>query len=369
MTARLRLEARPRGRAGGVIFLVHYLEQLSGHSSPYSTSRRKELMPNTTADTQHANAPAYVGIDVAKDELVVSLRPSLETFAVANQPAQRAALVTRLAALAPQVIVLEASGGWELPLVGELAAAALPVAVVHPRQVRDFARGIGRQAKTDSLDAALLAYFGEVVQPPVKTLKDAETQELEALLQRRRQLLEMQVAEAHRLLTAHPTARPLIEEHLAWLAQRLGDLDHQLRQRVRESDLWRAQDELVQSVPGVGPVLSLTLLTQLPELGQCNAKEIAALAGLAPFNRDSGKQKGVRRVRGGRYRVRAVLYMATLAATRYNPVIKEFYQRLRASGKVAKVALTACARRLLVMLNALVRDQQTWQAPQTTIST
>jgi transposase len=259
------------------------------------------------------------------------------------------------------LVVLEATGGIELPLVGALAAAGLPVVVVNPRQVREFARATGRLAKTDAIDAQVLARFAEAVQPALRPLPDAATQQLSSLVTRRRQVIEMLTAEKNRLRTTAPAVRDHVKEHILWLERSLSDLDRELEQAIHSSDIWRAQDDLLQSAPGVGQVLSTTLLAELPELGTLNRKEIAALVGVAPLNRDSGTLRGRRTVWGGRSQVRAVLYMAALVATRFNPVIRAFYQRLQAAGKPKKVALTACMRKLLTILNAMMRHQIPWR--------
>lgn len=302
----------------------------------------------------------YVGIDVAKAQLDVAVRPTNDRWAIPHHAAGIRQLVARLQALAPIIVVLEASGGLELPLVAALATAAVPVVVVNPRQVRDFARATGQLAKTDALDAAILAHFAAAVHPPVRPLRDAETQALHALATRRHQVLTMLVAEQHRLGTATAGVRPHIAAHIAWLEQELAALDQQLRQTLRQRPVWRAQDALLRTVPGVGPQLSLTLLAHLPELGTLDRRQIAALVGVAPFNRDSGTLRGKRTVWGGRARVRATLYMGALVASRYNPVIRAFYQRLLAAGKPKKLALTACMRKLLVILNAMLKHGSPW---------
>jgi transposase len=261
---------------------------------------------------------------------------------------------------APALIVLEATGGLELPLTGALAAAGLPVVVVNPRQVRDFAKATGRLAKTDALDAAVLAQFAEAVRPPLRPLPDAATQALSALLLRRRQLIAMLTAEKNRLGLAPTPVRKGITVHIRWLDGRLADLNEELAHTIRESPVWREKDDLLQSTPGVGPVLALTLVASLPELGTLTRQQIAALVGVAPLNRDSGRFRGTRRVWGGRAHVRAALYMSALVATRFNPVIRVFYQRLCAAGKIKKVALTACMRKLLTILNAMLRHQTPW---------
>jgi transposase len=311
-------------------------------------------------ETAMSRASVYVGIDVAKRELELAVRPTGEGWTVDNTLASLAALVTRLQALAPALVVLEATGGLEVAVVGALAAAGLPVVVVNPRQVRDFARATGRRAKTDRLDAQVLAHFAEAVRPTPRPVPDVQAQELAALVGRRQQLIEMITAEDNRLPMAGPHVQPQIREHLTWLRQQLAGLDRELRTRVRRSPVWREHDELLQSTPGVGPVLATTLLAELPELGQLNRKQIAALVGVAPMNRDSGQLRGKRQIWGGRAPVRAVLYMAALAASRHNVVIKAFYQRLRAAGKPKKVCLTACMRKLLTILNAMMKARRPW---------
>lgn len=306
------------------------------------------------------SAPVFVGIDVSKDQLDVALRPSAERWAVANDDAGIATLVDRLRALTPALIVLEATGGLELPLTGALAVG-LPVVVVNPRQVRDFAKATGKLAKTDALDAAVLAQFAEAVRPALRPLPDAAMQELSGLLARRRQLLEMRTAEQNRLGMARPPVRKGIRAHIAWLDRHLAQTDDDLARAIRESPVWREKDDLLQSAPGVGPGLARTLLADLPELGTLNRKQIAALVGVAPLNRDSGTLRGRRSVWGGRAHVRAALYMSALAATRYNPVIRAFYQRLCAAGKPKKVALTACMHKLLGILNSMVKHRTPWR--------
>ena len=286
----------------------------------------------------------YVGIDVAKAQLDVAVRPADDRWEVSHDDAGIGQLVSQLKNLEPAMALVEASGGLELSLVAALAAASLPVVVVNPRQVRDFARATGKLAKTDALDAAVLAHFAEAVRPPVRPLRDAETQVLNSLVARRRQVMTMVVSEKNRLSAATTTAvRPRIEAHIAWLELELDDLDKNLRQTLRQSPVWREKDDLLRTVPGVGEQVSLNLLAYLPELGALYRRQIAALVGVAPFNRDSGTLRGKRTVWGGRARIRAVLYMGALAASRFNPVIREFYQRLLAAGKPKKLALTACS--------------------------
>lgn len=302
----------------------------------------------------------YVGIDVAKARLDVAVHPAGELWSVRNEEEEIIQLVSRLQALSPALIVLEATGGVELPLVAALAAAGLPVVPVNPRQVRDFAKATGKLAKTDRLDSQIIALFGARVQPVFRPLPDAEAQALGALLARRRQVVTMLTAEKNRLSRALPRVSPRIEAHIAWLMRELEDLEGDLRQTLHESPLWQQRDDLLRGVPGVGPVLSLTLLAELPELGALNGKQIAALVGVAPLNRDSGMLRGKRTVWGGRAKVRAALYMATLVATRYNPVIRGFYARLCSAGKAKKVALTACMRKLLIILNAMLKHRTPW---------
>ena len=307
----------------------------------------------------------YAGIDVAKDRLDLAVRPSGAVRTVAYDADGIRSLVSELQSLGPSAVVLESTGGLELPLASALAAASLPVAVVNPRQVRDFARATGRLAKTDTLDAQVLAHFAEAVRPEVRPLPDSDTQELHSLSARRTQVVEMLVAEKNRLSRAGKAVAPRIRAHIEWLEQELEDLDQGLRQTLRRSPVWREQDELLRSrllppVPGVGPQLSVALLADLPELGALGRRQIAALAGVAPMNRDSGNKRGRRSVSGGRARVRAVLYMGALVAARHNPVIRNFYQRLLAAGKPKKLALTACMRKLLTILNSMVKSGQHW---------
>ena len=308
--------------------------------------------------------PVFVGIDVAKARLDVACRPG-ERFGQANDAPGIAAVVDRLRALHPAGIALEATGGLESPLVAALAAAGLTVAVVNPRQVRDFAKGTGRRAKTDAIDAAALAHFAEVVRPRARPVPEADARRFEDLLARRRQLLEMRTAEQNRLgaaAAAHAAAavRADLEAHVAYLTQRLAEIDGELSRAIRDSPAWAAKDELLRGVPGVGDVTARTLLAELPELGTVDAKRIAALAGLAPLNRDSGTLKGRRCIGGGRAPVRTALYMAALSGVVYNPLLKAFYRRLLAAGKAKKVALIAAARKLLTILNAMVRDRKPW---------
>ena len=301
----------------------------------------------------------YVGVDVAKVQLDAAVRPSGVGWKVSHDEAGIRQLVSRLKTLAPVMVLLEASGGLELSLVAALAAEAVPVVVVNPRQVRDFARATGKLAKTDALDAAVLAHFAAVVRPPVRPLRDAETQALNSLVAHRHQVRAMLVSEKNRL-SAATAVRPRIETHIAWLERELDDLDKNLRQTLRQSPVWRDKDDLLRTVPGVGEQVSFTLLAYLPELGTLDRRQIAALVGVAPFNRDSGTLRGRRTVWGGRARVRAALYMGALVASRYNPIIRDFYRRLLACGKPKKLALTACMRKLLVILNSMLKHRSPW---------
>lgn len=303
----------------------------------------------------------FVGIDVAKAQLDIALRPTGERWAVPNDETGIAALVGRLQAVQPTLIVLEATGGYHRAVVAALAAAALPLVVVNPRQVRDFAKATGQLAKTDALDARAVAHFAEAVRPALRPLPDAQTAELRALLARRRQLIAMRTAEQNRLEHASPRLRADIVAHIAWLDQHVATLDDDLDTTLRASPVWRERETLYRSVPGIGPVCARTLVLDLPELGTLSRQRIAALVGVAPLNRDSGTLRGTRTTWGGRAHVRATLYMSTLVAVRYNPVLKAFYQRLCTAGKAKKVALTACMRKLLTILNAMVKHQKPWQ--------
>lgn len=303
----------------------------------------------------------YIGIDVAQAQLDIACRPTSARWTVPYTTSGIGRLVRRLRCLRPALIVLEATGGLELNVASELAAAALPVAVVNPRQVRNFAKATGQLAKTDALDAAVLAQFAEAVRPLARPLPDEATRQLEALVNRRRQLLSMLTAEQNRRSRAPRDMQEEIQRHIEWLEQRVADLERTLGQQIQHSPIWREQDDLLQSVPGIGPIVSRTMLAELQELGTLNRRAIAALVGVAPLNRDSGAWRGKRRIEGGRGHVRAVLYMAAVTAARCNPVIRSFYQRLRAAGKTVKVALTACMRKLLTILNAMIKHKNPWQ--------
>ncbi|MEK6802635.1 MAG: IS110 family transposase [Nitrospirota bacterium] len=302
----------------------------------------------------------FVGIDVSQRRLDIAVRPSA-SYSITHDESAIATVVEQLHTLSPTLIVLAATGGMEIPLTSALATAGLPVVVVNPRQVRDFAKASGRLAKTDALDAQVLAQFAEVMRPHPRPLPDAETRALAALLTRRRQLVEMLTAEKNRLLSASLPIRKRVRAHIAWLERELTRTNTELSEAIRQSAVWREKDDLRQSVPGVGPVLTATLLASLPELGTLTHKQIAALVGVAPLNRDSGTLRGRRTVWGGRAQVRAVLYMGAIVAARFNPVIRAFYQRLQPAGKAKKVALTACMHKLLTILNAMLKHRTPWR--------
>lgn len=304
----------------------------------------------------------FVGIDVASDRLDVHVRPSGDRFTLANEEAGQRELVRRLHQLAPGLIVLEATGGYELPVTAALASAGLPVVVANPRQIRDFARATGKLAKTDALDAEAIARFAEGVQPPVRPLPTAEAQALGELITRRRQLLDMLLAEQNRQSqVGDRRLRQRIAAHITWLRQALAETDRDLDDAIRSSPLWRDKEDLLRSVPGVGDVTAHTLIAEVPELGSLGRRQIAALIGVAPLNRDSGTLRGRRQIAGGRPHVRRVLYMAALVAIRHNPAIAAFYARLTAAGRPKKVALVAAMRKLLTILNAILRERRPWQ--------
>jgi transposase len=305
---------------------------------------------------------SFIGIDVAKRQLDVGARPGGARWTATNDGAGIAGVIERLRTEgAVALIVIEATGGYEIPLVAALSAAQLPVVVVNPRQVGDFARAVGKLAKTDAIEAAILAHFAEAVRPEPRALPDDFTQERQGWLARRRQLLEMVLAEEQRLALAPPTIRAQIQQHVEWLRRQLRDVDTQLQNAIRQSPLWRETEDLLRTAPGVGPVLATTLLADLPELGRLNRRQIAALVGVAPLNWDSGQQRGTRHIWGGRAPVRTALYMATLAAVRCNPIIRAFFERLSAAGKPRKVALVACMRKLLTILNVMMHRRVAWQ--------
>jgi len=306
-------------------------------------------------------AEIFVGIDVSKTWLDVAVHERETFFRVRNEEQDIAKLVMWLKATEPVLVVLEATGGFEKMATQELASAGIPVVVTNPRRVRAFARSTGRLAKTDKLDARLLAHFGFAVRPAPRALPDENEERLTGLLTRRRQIVDMLTVEKNRLQTVRVEMRADIEEHILWLQAKLAKLDEAINQFVESEPAWKEKDTILQSVPGVGPVTASTLLAMLPELGNLNRQQIAALVGVAPVNKDSGRRQGKRRVYGGRAAVRSVLYMAALSARKFNPVIREFYDRLIKQGKEKKVALTACMRKLLVILNAMLRKNQSWQ--------
>jgi len=303
----------------------------------------------------------FVGIDVSKAWLDCDTCPDTDAVRHGNDAAGIESLVARLQACKPTLIVLEATGGFETAAASALGAAGLPVAVVNPKQVRDFAKAMGILAKTDRIDARVLALFAQRIRPQVRDLPDAQQRELAELLGRRAQLVAMRAQEQTRLATVMPVAHASITEHIQWLNERIGGLDIELTHRLRTSEAWKAKVNLLKAVPGVGKVTVFTLLSRLPELGALNRRAIAALTGVAPFACDSGKRKGQRFVWGGRADVRGVLYMATLSAIRHNPPIKLFFDRLTAAGKPFKLAMTACMRKLLTILNAILKTNQPWQ--------
>ena len=304
----------------------------------------------------------YVGVDIAKSTMDVAGSDSKEAQQFGNDDEGISRAVRYIAGLKPAGIILEATGGLEMPLAAALQAACLPVAVINPRQVRDFSRATGILAKTDTIDARMLSLFGLRIQPQIRPLRAKKAREMGCLLTRRRQLIEMLTAEHNRLLQADDDIRPGIETHIRWLEEALSEINKDVDSRIKRSPSWREKDTLLKSVPGVGKVVSSTLLIELPELGKLNRRKIAALVGVAPLNHDSGTMRGKRTVWGGRAKVRAVLYMAALVASRCNPIISAFYQRLLDAGKAKKVALVACMRKLLTILNAMMRTMTVWQS-------
>jgi transposase len=304
----------------------------------------------------------FIGIDVSKDRLDGYVLPMAEAFSAARDAEGVSALVTRIRAWAPGLVVMEATGGFEQVVAGAVAGAGLPVVVVNPRQIRDFARAIGRLAKTDRIDAQVIALFAERVRPEVRPLSDEQTRLLDELVTRRRQVIEMIVAEGNRArLLESRRLKKRIERHRSALQDELTEIEQELDETIRGTPIWREKENLLKSVPGVGDNLARTLIAELPELGTLDRRKIAALVGVAPFNRDSGSLRGRRTVWGGRATIRSALYMAALVASRHNPVIAAFYTRLCTAGKPKKLALTACMRKLLIILNAIVRDQKPWQ--------
>jgi transposase len=311
---------------------------------------------------QLPKASVFVGIDVSKDRLDVHIHPAEDVLSVSRSDTDVVRIAEQLSALSPTLIVLKASGGYEIPVTAALVTARLPVVVVNPRQIRDFARAAGQIAKTDRLDARIIALFAERMRPEVRPLPDANARALSELVARRRQIVDMITAESNRRHQAQNNRiRQRIDTHLAWLRAELEHLNKDLDVVIRSSPAWRADEKLLTSVPGVGPTTARTLLADLPELGLLDRRQIAALAGLAPFSRDSGVMKGRRTVWGGRASVRSALYMAALVASRRNPIIRSMYERMRAAGRPAKLALTACMRKLLTILNALLRNRAEWK--------
>jgi transposase len=303
----------------------------------------------------------FVGIDISKLTLDVDIYPTSEPRRFLNDESSREELCEWLKTRTPTLIVMEATGGLEIPVAALLAAAGLPVAVINPRQARDFAKAIGVLAKTDAVDAIVLARFAQAVRPAVRALKSEEAQELESVLTRRRQIVEMITAERNRQTKAQARIAKQIKGHIAWMRKRLEEANDDLDRLIRKSPIWQHKAELLKSVPGVGCVVATTLVAELPELGSLNRREIGALVGVCPFNHDSGGRRGKRLIWGGRSSVRAALYMATLCATRFNPIIKAFYRRLVDAGKHKKVAIVACMRKLLVTMNVMIRTDTSWR--------
>ena len=331
------------------------LEQMGGGKPrKYKTGLR------TRNHGRSSVSPCFVGIDVSKEALDVHVRPEGWFASFPNDPSGIQDLVAALKSRSPTLIVLEATGGLEAPAAASLAGQGLPVAVLNPRNVRDFARATGELAKTDRIDAAVLSLFAERVQPEVRPLPDDAARDLNALLVRRRQIIEMLVAEKQRLSTARSTVVKPIKAHIKYLERQLSDIDADLEKAIEKSPLWKAKEKILRSAKGIGPVVARTLLADVPELGQLNRKEIAKLVGVAPLANDSGKSRGRRQISGGRSHVRSVLFMATLSALRSNPTISAYYNRLVAKGKPRKVAVVACMRKLLITLNAMMRSGQEW---------
>jgi len=304
----------------------------------------------------------YIGIDVSSNHLDVGVIPTGESRQFSNDSTGSRKIISWLRGQQIQLIVLESTGGLEISIASELAAIGLPVAVVNPRQVRDFARATGRLAKTDKIDSLVLGHFAQVINPPPRPLKDQQTRELEALVRRRRQILEMVVSEKNRLSSSPTSIRQDILDHIEWLQKRLKDIDGDLSHLIKSTPIWHQKATLVQSFVGVGPILSTILISSLPELGSLSRRKVSALVGVCPYNRDSGRYRGRRAIFGGRRYLRTVLYMAALSAIRHNPQIKTFHERLMHAGKPPKVAITACMRKMLVILNSMVKHQTTWNS-------
>lgn len=351
---------RARRRALVVASVFPQPEQLLGALEPVCSQgreRRTELRSSKATKKRRS----FIGIDVSKQLLEVGVHQSNYHYRCPNDPKEFPTLISELISLRPARIVLEATGGLERPLLQALQTIGLPVVVINPRQVRDFAKALGLLAKTDRLDARVLAHFAASVQPPVSPIKTLQDTELDALMGRRNQLSEMLVAEKNRRgSAATKTTRDDIKEHIEWLEERLKEIDEKLKQQLQCSAVWQRKDQILQSVKGIGFVTSMSLLADCPELGQLNRHQIAKLAGVAPLNRDSGKHRGTRHIYGGRAQVRGKLYMATLTAIRFNPVLKSFYERLVDNNKLKKVAIVACMRKLLTIINAMVRDNKLW---------
>jgi transposase len=307
-------------------------------------------------------AKPFIGIDVSKNTLEVAAHEQEKYFRCSNQTSAFPELIAELSSLRPALIVLEATGGWEIPVTQALHQAGLPVVVVNPRQVRNFAKAVGQLAKTDRLDARVLAHFAAAVKPPVRPIKSEQAQQLDALLDRRRQLVEMLAAEKNRRRAAavSPTVREEIEAHIDWLEDRIEVLDQQLKRQIKQSAIWEHKHQILLSVPGIGSLVALACIAELPELGQLNRQQISKLVGVAPLNCDSGDRRGTRHIYGGRAHIRNLMYMAALSGIRHNPVLRDFYQRLRANHKPFKVALVACMRRLLSIINVMVRHNTFW---------
>ena len=306
------------------------------------------------------SVPPFIGVDVSKATLDVAISAGAEVWRLPNSDTGVQELVERLRALRPALVVMEATGGFETPAAAALAAAEIPVVIANPRQVRDFAKATGQLAKTDAIDARILALFAARVQPPVRALPDEQAQALDALLGRRRQIIEMITAEKNRLGFAIKPLHKGIEKHIRWLERQLEEVDTDLDDLIRRTPLWKTKSTLLQAVPGVGPKLARTLIAELPELGRLSHRQIAALVGIAPLARDSGRFRGKRMIWGGRATVRTALYLSIWSASKWNPVIRVFYRRLRDQGKPPKVAQVACMRKLLTILNAMVRDNASW---------
>jgi transposase len=310
----------------------------------------------------------FVGIDVSKAHLDYAFFNEKASDQVPNDEVGIARLVARLKERQVALAVVEATGGLEMPVVAALLQAKVPTAIANPARVRSFAKGLGKLAKTDAIDSQILAHFAQSARPRVYALPDEQTQALSAVLVRRRQLIEMLIMERNRLLSVHISQRTRLQAHIDWLQQELDQINADLDQLIRDTPTWKAKDDQLRSAPGVGPVLSTTLLAEVPELGQLNRKEIAAVVGVAPFNKDSGQLRGHRMIQGGREHVRSILYMATLSAIRFNPVIQSFYERLKQAGKPFKVAIVACMRKLLTILNAMIKNGTDWLDPKKSIA-